>query len=326
MINLSTKAFLTLTLGSVLVTGVPSFGQSAGDQQQAPSSAPSTGWRKFGDARPGPDGRPAYDSQQPQQQNPYSRDMDQPAAPPPPIIGVPAGTWVTIRVDQPLASNHNQPGDSFTGTLVQPIVAAGRVVARRGQMITGRVVEAVTAGRVKGSSRLGLEVTEIQLVDGVQIPVKTQYVERRGDSSTGNNVATVGVTTGVGAAIGAAAAGGMGAGLGAIAGAGASVIGVLVSHGKPAVVYPEMVLTFRLEQPLSISTERAEQAFEPVGREDYERPQTLRQGGPPRPAGYYAPQPYYGGFYDPFFWGPSFYAGPSFYFGRGFHGGRGRRW
>ena len=320
MINLSTKTLITLTMGSVLV-----FGQSAGDQQQPPSSAPSTGWRRFGDARPGPDGRAAYDPQQ-QQQNTYSGNMDQPAPPPPLVIGVPAGTWVTIRVDQPLTSNHNQQGDSFTGTLAQPIVAAGRVVARRGQMITGRVVEAVTASRAKGSSRLGLEVTEIQLVDGMQVPVKTQYVERRGESSTGDNLATVGATTGVGAAIGAAAAGGMGAGLGAIAGAGASVIGVLVAHGKPAVVYPEMVLTFRLEQPLSISTERAEQAFEPVGREDYERQQTLRQNGPPRPTGYYAPRPFYGGFgagYDPFFWGPRFYIGPSFYYGRGFYGRRG---
>lgn len=324
MINLLTKAILNLAFGAALVTGLPSFAQQAPDQPP-PSSAPSPGWRKFGEARPGqesrqapPDSRPAYDAPQNAQ-----------APPPPPVLGVPAGTWVTIRVDQPLASNRNQQGDTFTGTLTQPIVASGRVVARRGQMITGRVVEVATASRAKGSSRLGLEVTEIQLADGQQVPVKTQYIERRGDSATGDNVAAVGATTGVGAAIGAAAGGGVGAGLGAIVGAGASVIGVLVAHGKPAVVYPETVLTFRLEHPLSVSTERAEQAFEPVGRDDYDRQPALRQSPQPRPSLYYGPSSYYGG-YDPYYWGPRsyFYGGPSLFFGRGYgygHYGRGYR-
>ena len=151
---------------------------------------------------------------------------------PPPIAAnlvLGAGTWITIRVDERLSSDRNQTEDFFTATLVQPLVANGFVVARRGQIVGCRVTEAVKGGRGKGTSRLGLEITEISLVDGQQLPVKTQPISR-----------------------------------------------------NAKVVSPEMVLTFRLEAPLNISTERSAGAFQPVTREDYEQP-TLNRRGPPAP-------------------------------------------
>jgi hypothetical protein len=284
------------------------FAQESAPQEQA--SPPSQGWRRFSDRRP---------DQRPVEQ-----------APPPPQapaqLTVPAGAWVTLRVDEPLSSDHNQPGDAFTGTLAQPIVVQGIVIARRGQTVRGRVMEAMKAGRAKGVSHLSLELTELTLVDGQQIPLKTQMFARRGDTSVGRDVAAVGVATGTGAAIGAAAADGFGAGMGAIAGAGASIIGVLATRGRPTVVYPETLLTFRIDAPMTFSTERSNDAFQPVMQEDYERESGYRQGPPPR----LAPRPYpyyyggynpYGGYY-PYYWGPSI----GFYgvYGRGF--GRHRRW
>lgn len=316
MIHLSSKPYMTLALSTIFLSATPSFAQDPDAQQPQPQqqqpAQPNGGWRKFGGQNGGPtNGTNGPSDQQGSGQTGYAQA---PYAPAPATLNLPAGTWITIRVDQPLASNRNHAGDPFTGALTQPIIADGRVVARRGQMIFGRVADTSTAPRIKGASQLGLEVTEVQLVDGRQIPVKTQLIERRGPTSTGDNVGTIGVTTGAGAAIGAAAAGGMGAGLGAIAGAGASAIGVLISHGKPAVVYPETVLTFRMEQAIAISTERAPQAFELPSRDDYDRGPGLRQSPQPRP-GYYA-RPYYG--YSPFFYGPSFYfyGGHRFYYGR----------
>ena len=260
--------------------------------QQAPA-----GWHKFGE----------------------SRRAEQP--PQPAHLTLQAGSWITIRVNQPLSSNRNRTGDSFAATLVQPLVVDGLVVARRGQTVAGRVVEVRKAGRVKGTSRLGLEVTEISLVDGQQLPVKTQLIERRGDTSVGRDVGAVGVTAGAGAAIGAAAAGGFGAGVGALAGAAVSTIGVLVTRGKPTVVYPETVLTFRLESSLAIATERSAQAFQPATQRDYARPVLYRRG-PPRLAP--PPPPYYAGYYAPYFYGPRLvlYSGPRFYYGGPFY----RRW
>jgi hypothetical protein len=132
--------------------------------------------------------------------------------------------------------------------------------------------------------------------------------------------------------IGAAAeGGGFGAGVGAIAGAAAATVGVLATRGKATVVYPEALLTFRLEQPLAVSTSNSAQAFRPVAPADYQPQRTLRQTArttaPPRP--YYWDDWDMGGYYYPRYWyGPGFYfsTGPMFYGGGGgFRGGGGRR-
>jgi len=252
-------------------------------------TAQDSSWHKFGESRP---------------------------ADPPPLpaeVRLPAGAWITIRVNQPLSSDHNHAGDAFTATLVQPLVADGMVIARRGQTVVGRVAEAQKAGRAKGTSRLGIEITDVSLVDGQQFPVKTQLMERRGDTSVGRDVGAIGVTAGTGAAIGAGVAGPFGAGVGALAGAFVSTIGVLVTRGKPTVVYPETVLTFRLESPLAVSMARSA-AFRVARREDYIQP-ALYPRGTPRLV---PPPPYYGGYYyPPYYWGSSFV-----FYGRGFY----RRW
>ena len=122
------------------------------------------------------------------------------------------GTYLTVRVDQPLSSDHNQPGDAFTATLVKPLVVDGVVVMQRGQTIAGAVAEAQKAGRVQGVSRLAVQVTELTLVDGQQVPVRTQLVSRTGPTSLGSDAGAIAATTATGAAIGAMADWGNGRG------------------------------------------------------------------------------------------------------------------
>lgn len=338
------KALLSLAIALTLSQAMPVHAQD-------PNGG---GWRRIGEPRSGdqqpqpPQGQPQYQGQQPQGQPQYppqyqaqqseGQPQYQQPLPIPSTLTVPAGSWITIRVSQPLSSDHNQPGDFFSGTLAQPIVADGRIVARRGQTVGGRVVDAEKAGHVKGTSRLGLELTELSLVNGQQLPVRTQFVERRGNTSVGRDAGAIGAATGIGAAIGAAADGGFGAGMGAIAGAAASTIGVLATRGNATVVYPESLLTFRLEAPLAISTERSEQAFQPVTQDAYDQPNYAYRQAPapiqaPPPAyyeNYYSPY----GYYPPYAYAPYvgtslfFYSGPRYYgrgFGRGYAYGR-HRW
>ena len=85
-------------------------------------------------------------------------------------------------------------------------------------------------------------------------------------------------------------------------------------------------------QPIAISTERGQQAFEPVSQQDFEpRLQQQRPAGPPPPPAYYSSYPY--PYYSPYYYGPGYYGsywyGPSFYFSSrpyyGYRGGRFRR-
>jgi hypothetical protein len=245
----------------------------------------------------------------------------------PTTITLPAGTMIPVRLTEWLSSDKNQSGDRFSASLEQPLVANGWVVAVRGQIVTGRVALAKKAGRVSGVSQLGVELSELTLVDGQVLPVRTHLLQSSAGTSNGRDAAGVATTTGVGAAIGAAAEGGEGAAIGAGAGAVAGIIGVLTTRGKPTVIPPEAMLTFRLEVPLSISTEQSQVAFQPVRPSDYRgdqdayaNPRRRVVTGPPYPRPYYYADPWYGwGYYPGLYFGYSGFYGPRF--GGGFRGG-----
>ena len=238
-----------------------------------------------------------------------------------------------MRLNEPLSSDHSHAGEGFTATLDQPIVVNGWVVARRGETVVGTVTSAKKAGRVKGVSQLGLTLSDITVVDGQQLPLVTELWNGSAGTSHGADAGAIATTTGVGTIIGAAANGGEGAGIGAGAGAAAGIAAVLLTRGKPTVLGPEARLSFRIKEPITVSTENSRQAFQPVGSDDYGNSRSLR----PRPSGYaggypvaYPPyyagcSPYWGcGPYYPYY-GPSvgiFYGG---YWGGGFgHRGFGR--
>jgi len=309
--------WLVTSMVAISLTGLPAFAQDPG----TPGPSQSGGWKRFQQNAPPSDGPQALDPSQ----APAQPTAPVPA-PPPGRITIPAGTWVTVRVNEPLSSDHNKPGDAFTATLIQPLIVNGVVVARRGQLVTGTVSEAKKAGRAAGLSRLGLELTEIGLADGNQVQVKSKVMERHGDTSYGRDAAGIGATVGTGAAIGAAVNGGVGAGVGAAAGVVASTIGVLLTRGRPTIVYPETPLTFRLDAPVSFDANNT--AFQPPSQQDYGQG-AVRRPGPPAGYGYgygapYGPGPAYG-YYPPAYYPYPYpyYWGPSFFFG--YRGGF-RRW
>lgn len=259
---------------------------------QAGATQDSGGWRRLGSA-------PADTSQAP----PAPQQVNAPPSPPaiPATLTIPAGTYFTIRVNQALNSEHNKVGDLFTATLAKPIIVNGIVVAERGETIAGRVSQVEKSGLLKGSSKLGVELTQLTLSDGSQVPLHSQLISISGPGVGGRNVAVVGGTTAVGAAAGAIAGAGTGAAIGAGAGLGVGLLGAVLSKGYPAIIAPEAVLTFSMVQPITVATDRAPQAFRYAGPADYEQPRLAPRPGPrpyPYPygagySGYYGAYPYY---------------------------------
>jgi hypothetical protein len=236
----------------------------------------------------------------------------------PPQLTIKQGTWATVRTNEFLSSDHNQQGDSFTATLEQALVVDGFVVAPRGSTVIGRVTEAKKAGRVEGTSRLGVELTGLTLADGQQVSIQSHMISHNGPTSVGRDAAAIGGTTALGAAIGAGADWGRGAAIGAGAGAAAGIIGVLLTRGHPTVIGPESAMTFQITAPVTFSTEHAPLAFQYVSTQQpyvsqQRQPAPYRGAPPPPPApgygygygygypapyayGYPYPYPYYGGF------------------------------
>ena len=280
----------------------------------------------------GAPGEPAQEATVPYGPPPTDNLPPAPNSVVPPVLTIPAGTFVTVRLMGTLSSDINQPGDGFSATLEQPIVVDGWVVARRGQIAIGRVVSAEKAGRVKGVSSMGVALSDLPLVDGRQVPVLSQLVQTSAGTSKGRDAVAVASTTGMGAAIGGAVDGGAGAGIGAAAGAAAGIAGVLLTPGRPTVMPSETLLTFRLQEPIAVNTERSSVAYLPVNQQDYaSAPPQMEQRpvapvyppGAAYPYAYpypYAVWPYWGG------WG--FYPSVSFigYYGGGYGWGHGGHW
>jgi hypothetical protein len=299
--------------------------EQAQQQSQDPPAAKPTYAPQDADKPPYSHDRPAQNvPEKPLQNAPDS--PSQPAQSLPITLTVPAGTILLIRMNDYLSSDHSKIGDQFTAVLDQPLVVNGWVVARRGQVLTGQVKEVRQAGRIKGTSELGVELTDMTTVDGRQVPILTELWKASGGTSHGQDAATIGTTTGLGALIGAAADWGRGAAIGAGAGAAVGIGAVLLTRGRPTIVEPEEPLSFRLVDPVRIDTTQSQQAFQPVNQQDFEggrmEHRTLRHvaGGYPGqygyPCGYYGPcyaYPYpYVGFYGAYGYGHGYYGRRGF--------------
>jgi hypothetical protein len=182
------------------------------------------------------------------------------AAPPPPPKPsiVPAGTVLTIRTNEALATKSAQPGMAFTGSLATPISIEGKMVLPAGSDVTGIVKDAKKAGKFKGEALLVLTLNSV-IVNGHHYNIETEYFDK---SNAGKGKRTAGVIvggTGLGAAIGGIAGGGKGAAIGAVAGAVAGTVGAGATGNRNFELPAESALTFKLVQPLTLRPESASQ-------------------------------------------------------------------
>ena len=147
---------------------------------------------------------------------------------------IPAGTEIQVRLGTALDSGEAKAGQTFTGTVAEPVVAGGKTVLANGATVKGKVTEAVSSGRLKRPASLTLVLTS----------VSTEPLKIDGKSHLLRNVALIGGGAGAGAAIGGATGGKKGAAIGAAIGAGAGTATAYLT-GKNEIALPaETVLPF----------------------------------------------------------------------------------
>jgi hypothetical protein len=165
------------------------------------------------------------------------------------------GMTIAVRLLESLSSDHVSAGDNFSGTLAEPLIADGLVIAEKGARVSGRVVDAQRAGRVSGTSLIELALTSVTTADGQRVTISTDPWAKRGENSHVQDAEKIGGGAALGAIIGALAGGGKGAAIGAGIGGGAGAGTVAATRGKPVNVPSETIIRFRLASPVTI-TER----------------------------------------------------------------------
>jgi hypothetical protein len=174
-----------------------------------------------------------------------------PPPPPPPPIVVPAGTSLVVRMGNTIDTKSANAGDSFTGTLAQPIAVDGVVAIPSGAGVAGTVVESKSPGRFKGEGTLAVALTSLN-VHGVPTSIQsstyTQTVKGKGKRTA----IMAGGGTGAGALIGGLAGGGKGALIGGLVGAGAGTAGAAFTGNKDLQIPAESVVTFKLGNSITV--------------------------------------------------------------------------
>lgn len=154
---------------------------------------------------------------------------------------IPAGTHVTVRINNSLSSGTAHKEQAWSGTLTSDIVSHHKVVAHAGAPVKGKVTYVKRSGRLHDPGQISLRLTSIN-----GHTVYSSRVSRKGKSHTKSNVTKIGGGAAGGALIGGLVGGGKGAAIGAGAGA-AGGTGVAAATGKEEVVIPaESVFTFTI--------------------------------------------------------------------------------
>jgi hypothetical protein len=174
-----------------------------------------------------------------------------PPPPPQPVTyTIPAGTRVTVRLGQTIASNTAHEGDSFDATVTSPIIVKGKTLVPTGSTATGTVVSANSRGKFKGAASLELRLTSLR-INGTRTPIDSSTWSRTISGKGKRTAGFIGGGGGAGALIGGLAGGGKGALIGGLAGAGAGTAAGALTGNKQIIVNAESPLTFTLANSVS---------------------------------------------------------------------------
>jgi hypothetical protein len=165
---------------------------------------------------------------------------------------IPPGTTIRVRIIDSLNSGTTQSGDTFHGTLDQPIMADGRELYPRGADVTGRVSDVHRSGRLSEPGELDLVLATIAS-GHMASSLEVEPLVIKATSHTKSNATKIGGGAALGAIIGTVAGGGKGAAIGAGVG-GAAGTGAAAATGKrEAIVESEAILSFVTTQSSAVN-------------------------------------------------------------------------
>lgn len=158
---------------------------------------------------------------------------------------------LSIRMNQGIDVKHAQSGETFSGTIVNPVNVEGDTVIPAGSTADGVVLHAHKRGHFKGASVLQLTLTGLN-VNGQHYRLDTSSLTRTKKGKGKRTAAFLGGGTGLGMLIGGVASGGVGLLVGGLAGAGAGTAGAAFTGNKDINIPAESVVSFKLERSIQL--------------------------------------------------------------------------
>lgn len=167
-------------------------------------------------------------------------------------VNIPAGSQLTIRINQSISVKHTPAGSRFDGEVEEPWVDAnGRVILPKGTPVGGIVDASHRRGHFKGALLLELRLTSLTL-NGTQYPLETRDLRESKKGKGKRTAAFIGGGSGLGMLIGGVATGGTGLLIGGLAGAGAGTAAAGLTGNRDLDIPAESVIHFKLADDLTL--------------------------------------------------------------------------
>ena len=174
-----------------------------------------------------------------------------------------ADAVIGLQVDDFVTTETAAVEDEVHARVTRDVLVAGEVAVPAGAVALGSVTLVEQAGRVRGTSRLGVRFHTLVLADGSEVPLVTETVYREGTSGGSDSAARIGSAALGGAILGAIFGGRRGAAIGGAAGAGGGAVAELATEGEPATLPYGSTLTIRLSRPAVVTVPPWESAAGP---------------------------------------------------------------
>jgi hypothetical protein len=168
---------------------------------------------------------------------------------------IPAGTELTIRTNENINATPQDVGRTYSAEISKDIMGGnGQVLVPRGSPAELTIAKVGTSTMGVGSNEAALALRSVT-VNGRSYQVQSATQQASGNRGIGANKRTAEMTGGgalLGTVIGAIAGGGKGALIGAVVGGAGGAAAQVLTRGKEVKVPAESVLTFKLDQPLTL--------------------------------------------------------------------------
>lgn len=167
-------------------------------------------------------------------------------------VSVPAGTNLTVRINQHISVKTNRAGDRFDGEVAEPVLGDNNtVVIPKGTPVGGMVEASHRRGHFKGASILELRLTSLTL-NGTPYRLDTRDLTRSKKGKGKRSAAFIGGGSGLGMLIGGVATGGTGLLIGGLAGAGAGTAAAGLTGNRDIEIPAESIVHFKLANDLVV--------------------------------------------------------------------------
>jgi hypothetical protein len=182
------------------------------------------------------------------------------------LPALPVGTAIKMKLETPLHTSLNKPGDRFSGRVTEAVMLGERAIIPVGSSLEGEVTRVNEPRRIRGTPTLDLKPQLVVLPNGERYNINAVIVdtshrpetsvndegEIKGRGRDGRDWKETGIGTGAGMLVGGLAAGGQGVLVGGAVGATATVVHWLVKRRSTELpVGTEIVM--ELSRPVTLS-------------------------------------------------------------------------